>query len=257
MTQPLFGKHIVVTRARAQAEEFIALLCARGAIPIEAPTIRIAEPKDTSALDYAFSELGSFDWIVFTSSNGVDAFMLRLQAKCLDLQAIRDIRLCAVGPATAAQLTSPKLEVALIPKEHHSSGIVDALRKHSTGSRILLPRADLAKSDLPDALRNAGAEVCDVVAYRTIPVSSLSTDVTRAFLENRVDVVTFTSASTVTNFVKLVNATHPAEFLGTTIVASIGPVTAKAAEQLGVKTTIIPSIHTVPALVQAMENYFR
>ena len=257
MTQPLFGKHIVVTRPRAQAEEFVALLCARGAIPVEAPTIRITEPKDTSALDYAFSELGSFDWIVFTSSNGVDAFMRRLQAKCLNLQTIRNIRLCAVGPATAAQLSSYNLEVDLIPKEHHSSGIVDALRKHTAGSRILLPRADLAKSDLPDALRNTGAQVRDVIAYRTIPVTSLSTDVTQAFLENRIDVVTFTSASTVTNFVKLVNVNHPVEFMGTTIVASIGPVKAKAAEQLGVKTTIMPSIHTVPALVQAIENYFR
>ncbi len=257
MTQPLLGKHIVVTRAREQAKEFIALLSARGAIPIEAPTIRIVEPEDISALDSACSELASFDWIVFTSSNGVDAFMRQLQAKCLELQTIHQIRLCAVGPATAAHLESYRLKVDLIPKEHHSSGIVDALSKHIAGSRVLLPRADLAKPDLPNALRNAGAEICDVVAYRTTPASSLSASVTQAFLENRIDVVTFTSASTVKNFVKLANVNHPTEFLGPTVVASIGPVTAEAAERLGIRTTIMPSIPTVPALVQSIEDYFR
>ncbi|MCY4659433.1 MAG: uroporphyrinogen-III synthase [Acidobacteria bacterium] len=257
--RPLFGKRILVTRPRAQAAAFVDRLADLGAEPIEAPMIRIAPPEDEGPLEAACAAAGSFDWIVFTSVNGVDAFMKRLLGGPRDIRALGSSRLCAIGPATAAGLRRYGLEVDLMPAEHRAEGVAAALRRNHdvAGARILLPRADIARAALPDELRRAGAEVSDVAAYRTVPMTDAEgIDVSRMLRERRIDVVTFTSASTVHNLVTRIGPGPAAELLADVVVASIGPVTADAARRAGIATAIVPSTYTVPALAEAIATHF-
>lgn len=257
--RPLFGKRILVTRPLAQAAAFVDRLADLGADPIEAPMIRIAPPEDEGPLEAACAAAGSFDWIVFTSANGVDAFMEHLLTGPRDVRALGTSRLCAVGPATSARLRRHGLEVDLMPAEHRAEAVAAALRRNHdvAGARILLPRADIARAALPDELRRAGAEVIDVAAYRTVPVTDAEgIDVSRMLRERRIDVVTFTSASTVRNFVARLGPEPAADLLADLVVASIGPVTADAARRFGIATAIMPSTYTVPALAEAIAEHF-
>ena len=196
---------------------------------------------------------------MFTSVNGVDAFMKRLLVGPRDIRALGTSRLCAIGPATAAGLRRYGLEVDLMPAEHRAEGVAAALRRDHdvAGARILLPRADIARAALPDELRRAGAEVSDVAAYRTVPITDAEgIDVSRMLRERRIDVVTFTSASTVRNLVTRVGPEPAADLLADVVVASIGPVTADAARRVGIATAIVPSTYTVPALAEAIAAHF-
>ena len=260
-SRPLFGKRVVVTRAQDQAAEMVDLLLELGADPIEAPTIRIEPPDDYGPLDAACAEIGSFDWVVFTSVNGVESFMTRLLNGARDVRSLGQVRLCAIGPATAARLARYGLRVDLVPQEHRAEAVFDALRQveRLPGRRILLPRTDLAREELATSLAQAGAEVREVTAYRTVLAGSDrdgGPDVYKMLLEQEVDVVTFTSASTVRNFVKILGSGPAADLLQTTLVASIGPITAEAAAELGIKTTIMPPTYTIPALVDAIAEHF-
>jgi uroporphyrinogen III methyltransferase / synthase len=259
--RPLFGKRILVTRAREQAGELVERLEELGAQPIEAPSVRIEPVTDTAALDDACAHAGEYDWIVFTSQNGVDQFMRRLLAGPDDVRALQGPRLCAVGPATAERLARFGLKVDLVPAEHRGDAILDAMRVLGgalNGARVLLPKADIAREIVADDLRKAGAEVTEVVAYRTVPESGRDgePDIYRMLLDRQIDVVTFTSASSVRNFVKLLGDEQAADLLTSTLVASIGPVTAEAAQQLGIRSAIVPKDYTVPGLVQAIVDYF-
>jgi uroporphyrinogen III methyltransferase/synthase len=259
--RPLFGKRIVVTRSREQAGDLVDLLESLGAEPIEAPMIRVAPPDDYGPLDKAVAEAGSYDWIVFTSANGVDFFMRRLAAGDGDIRNLKGVRLVAIGPATADRLARKGLRVDLEPAESRAEAVVQALREigEIAGKRFLLPRADIAREVLPDELRKSGADVTEVVAYRTVLADverEGDPDIYRMLLEKRVDVVTFTSASTVRNFVQVFGAEQGPDLLNATTVASIGPVTAEAAEQYGIKTAIMPKQYTIPALVDAIVDYF-
>ncbi|MCC7418032.1 MAG: uroporphyrinogen-III C-methyltransferase [Acidobacteria bacterium] len=260
--RPLFGKRIVVTRSRDQAAGLVDLLESLGAEPIEAPMIRIAPPDDYEPLDRAVANVGTYDWIVFTSANAVDFFMRRLYAGSGDIRDLKGVRLCAVGPTTAERLSRHGVKIDLQPLEYRSESIVPALVKSGdlNGRRVLLPRADIARELLVDELRRAGADVTEVTAYRTV-IAEMERegepDIYRMLLEKRIDVVTFTSASTVRNFTKVFGAEQAADLLRTTAVASIGPVTAEAAEHYGIATTIMPKDYTIPALVGAIVQYFR
>lgn len=257
--RPLFGRRILVTRPLAQAAALVDRLADLGADPIEAPMIRILPLADEAPLEAACAAASTFDWIVFTSANGVEAFMKRLLAGSRDVRTLGPTRLCAVGPATEARLRRYGLAVDLVPEEHRAEAVSAALlRDHDvSGARILLPRADIARATLPNELRRAGAEVVDVAAYRTVPVSDADgTDVSRMLRERRIDVVTFTSASTVRGFVARVGAESLAGLLENVSVASIGPVTADAARRLGIDTVIMPSTYTVPALAEAIAAHF-
>jgi uroporphyrinogen III methyltransferase/synthase len=259
--RPLFGKRILVTRPRDQAAELVHALEAAGAETIEAPMIRIAPPDDFGPLDDACARVGEFDWIVFSSSNGVDAFFDRLLAGPRDLRAVR-AKLCGVGPATGERLAKYGLKVDLLPAEYRAEALVQAMTEdgHIDGVKVLLPRADIGRTILADDLRRHGADVTDVVAYRTIvaePEREGEPDIYRMLLEKRIDVVTFTSASAVRNFIRVLGAEQAVDLLRATVVASIGPVTAEAASQSNVQTTIMPAEYTVPALVTAIVDYFR
>ena len=260
--RPLFGKRVVVTRSREQAGELVELLESLGAETIGAPMIRIVPPDDYGPLDKAAMEAGTFDWIVFTSVNGVDSFMRRLKAGAGDVRELKGVKLVAIGPATADHLAFHGVKADLAPEESRAEAIVQSLRERGElkGKRFLLPRADIAREVLADELRKAGANVTEVTAYRTVLAEierEGDPDIYRMLLEKRIDVVTFTSASTVRNFVQVFGAEQAPDLLRTTAVASIGPVTAEAADQYGIKTTIIPKEYTTLALVEAIVEHFK
>jgi uroporphyrinogen III methyltransferase / synthase len=261
-SRPLFGKRVLVTRPRDQAAELIARLEAAGASAIEAPMIRIAPPEDYGPLDEAAAQGGTFDWIVFSSANAVDAFFGRLLAGPNDLRALKGVKLCVVGPATGERLSRYGLKVDLTPAEYRAEAVVRGMSERGDirGLRVLLPRADIGREVIADELRKLGAEVTEVVAYRTIAAEhdrDSDPDIYRMLLERRIDVVTFTSASAVTHFVRMLGAEPAADLLRSTVVASIGPVTAEAAAQSNIHTTVIPTSFTVPALVDAIVDYFQ
>ena len=261
-TRPLFGKRILVTRSREQAPELVDLLEENGASVVAAPMIAITPPDDLAPLDEACAKVGSFDWIVFTSVNGVDHFTSRLMAGPRDVRDLKGVSICTVGPSTAERLTRYGLKVNLMPDEFRAEAIVGALDASGdvAGKRFLLPRADIARAHLAKALADAGADVTEVVAYRTVPVTPESDgtpDVYRMLLDKAIDIVTFTSASTVRNFAKLIGAEPAVDLLSTTTVACIGPITAEAAEQAGIRPAVVPSTYTLPALVDAIVAHVR
>ena len=260
--RPLFGKRIVVTRPREQAGELVEQLEALGATVIEAPTIRIAPPEDFGPLDAAVASAGTFDWIVFTSVNGVDYFMQRLPLGPGDIRDLKGVRICAHrardGRPAAAARDQGRSDAA---RSTGAEAVLDAIREAGSldGKRVLLPRADVAREPLADHLRKSGAEVTEVTAYRSVPVEiddPNEPDIYRMLLDKQIDVVTFTSPSTVRHFLRLYGKDQAADLLASTIVASIGPVTAEAAEQGGVHTTVLPAEYTIAGLVRAIVEHF-
>lgn len=259
--RPLFGKRILVTRPRDQADEFVERLEAMGAEAIIAPMIRILPAEDYAPLDDACARAGTFDWIIFSSANGVDVFMQRLLGGGQDLRALAGVKLCVVGTATAERLAHYRLNADLVPGEFRAEAVVSALGEAADvrGLSVLLPRADIGREVIADELRKQGADVTEVVAYRTVVAEAEregEPDIYRMLLDRRIDVVTFTSASAVRNFVKVVGAEPAADLLRTTVVACIGPVTAEAAALSHIETTVVPAHYTVPALVDAIVEHF-
>jgi uroporphyrinogen III methyltransferase/synthase len=259
--RPLFGKRILVTRPREQAAEFVDLLESLGAQAIEAPLVRIMPPDDYGPLDEACATIERFDWVVFSSGNAVDAFMRRLLGSSRDLRALGGVKLCAVGPSTAEHLARLGLKVDLVPPEYRAESLAHALAESGNvrGLKIFLPHADIGREVVAEELRKLGADVTEAVAYKTVVAEADrdgDPDIYRMLLERRIDVVTFTSASAVRSFVKLLGAEPAADLLGTVVVASIGPVTAEAAAQYQIKSTIIPTEFTIPALVDAIVEYY-
>jgi uroporphyrinogen III methyltransferase/synthase len=258
--RPLFGRRIVVTRSTEQSGEFLELLEDLGAEAIAAPTVRILPPSDSRSLEKACTEAGSYDWIVFTSANAVDYFM-----KCLvavsDVRELKGVRICTIGPSTSSRLARYGIRVDLTPSESRTEALIDSIKAHAPveNARVLLPRSDIARELLADELRAAGADVVEVVAYRTalaIGDREGDHDVYRMLLDGQIDAVTFTSASTVRNFVEILGHDQAVDLLRNIVVASIGPVTAEAAQQLNISTTVIPERYTIPDLVQALVEHF-
>ena len=232
-----------------------------GADAIEAPMIRIEPPDDYGPLDAACARINEFDWVVLSSGNAADAFIDRLLAGPHDLRALNGVRLCVVGSGTAERLASRGLKVELTPPDYRAEAVVRAMAEAGDlrGRHVLLPHADIGREVVAEGLRAQGAAVTEVIAYRTIAVEAEregEPDIYRMLLEHRVDVVTFTSPSAVRNFVRVLGAEPAADLLHTTLVASIGPVTAEAAAQWNITTTIMPETYTIPALVDAIVDYF-
>src|SRR6059036_313726 len=258
--RPLFGRRIVVTRPRAQAGALADRLEAEGAEVIPFPTIAIAPPSDPAPLERAVAAAGGYDWIVFTSANGVEAFFARFAAARRDVRELASVRLAAIGPETAAQLERRLLRVAVTAEDYRAEGLLAALAgEEMRGRRVLLPRAAGARPVLPEALRARGAQVDEVIVYRALPPAE--TDVaglTAALEAGAVDAVTFTSSSTVRNFVELLGRRATARLLanGRPAVACIGPVTAATARDLGLRVDVMPAAYTAAALAAALVQHF-
>ncbi len=258
--RPLFGKTVMVTRTREQASELVAGLEEAGAACIEWPTIAIGPPDSWEPLDQALAELHAFDWILFTSINAIRCFFGRLRDKGLDSRILAGCRIGVVGSTTADVLRGYGIEADLLPGEFTGEGLAAALVEQGVeGQRILLPRAKKAREILPETLRQAGAEVVIAPVYQNVRPSARSEELRQLFLERRVDVLTFTSSSTVTNFCHMLGIEDAAarrELLDTVAVACIGPVTARTARRLGLPVHVQPETYTIPALIDRIIGHF-
>jgi len=259
--RPLSGRRVLVTRPREQAAELVDRLAALGADAIEAPVIRIAPPEDRTPLLQAAADPSVFDWIVFTSVNAVDAFMTALLEGDRDVRMLKGPKLCTVGPGTADRLSRYGIKVDLVPDEFRAEGVIRAIQASGPlqGRRVLLPRADIGREVIAEELRRAGAAITDVVAYRTVSEDALpesDPDVYGLLLQGRIDVVTFASSSAVRSFARIYGPEQAADLLKQTVVAVIGPSTADAARQLGIPVTVQPQASTIPALVDAIVDYY-
>jgi len=257
-SRPLFGTTVLVTRPREQAAEFADLLTAYGAHVIAFPTIAIIPPADWGPLDRALADLAGYDWIVFTSVNGVRFFFERLRALGRDVRAVGHARFCAIGPRTAEALASKGFRADLVPAEYQAEGILEAFKKENLkGARVLLPRAAVARDLLPDELRGRGAKVTVVVAYRTIRPDTDAESIKVQLQRGTIGVVTFTSSSSVRHYVELFADQHDACALtANAVVACIGPITAETAESFGFTVRVRAKENTIPALADAIVGHF-
>lgn len=252
----LNGKRVLVTRPKAQAEGFVERLAEVGAVAVVFPTIEIAPPEDTRALDRAISQLEVYAWVIFTSVNGVAAFWERAAALGKEAAAQENMRAAAIGPATAQALAMYGVEAEFVPGEYVAEAILAGLAKLGdvSGKRILLPRAEIARKALFDGLVREGAFPEEIAVYRTLPGKPDAQ--AWAELERGVDAATFTSSSTVRNFAALVGE-RAGKILEHAVVACIGPVTAETAREQGWRVEIVAGEYTVDGLVRALEEHFR
>ena len=250
---PLFGERILITRAREQAAELAEPLRALGAETIELPVIAIEEPEDPKPLDQAIRNLKSYDWLIFTSANGVRKFMERLAESGTDIRILHGKKLCAIGPATAGELRRHLLTVDVVPESYVAEGVLAALTDEPVkGKRFLIPRAKVARDVLPEELRRRGAQVDVVEAYRTILPAASPERIESIFTRHRPTLIVFTSSSTVTNLLRLIPPEKRAEYLEGARIAAIGPITSRTARDAGLTVDIEAREHTVPALVEAI-----
>lgn len=249
--RPLFGKRILVTRARSQASKLTAKLENLGAEVMETPAIALADPADNyAALDKAISHVADYHWLIFTSANGVERFFARLFKSGKDARALGYAKIAAIGSATAEKLKQYGLVADVIPQEYRAEGVVEALKgKLPPHAKILIPRAEEAREVLPDTLREMGAEVEVAPAYRTVCGQVDGEALAAELKEGRIDMVTFTSSSTVKNLVNIIGS---AEVLKGVKTACIGPVTADTAKSLGIEPDIIAKEYTIDGLVEAI-----
>jgi uroporphyrinogen III methyltransferase/synthase len=256
-TRPLFGKRVLVTRAKEQAGELSQLIRGYGGDPIECPTIQVVPPASWKELDDAIAELSLYHWLVFTSVNGVRPFMDRLRHRGLDGRALAGLKLCCIGPRTAEELARQGLQADLIPSEFQAEGVIEALRTAGiAGKRVLIPRAAVAREILPEQLRALGAEVRVVTVYRTVLPSVDAEQLKGLFRQGEIHVVTFASSSTVRNFCRLFkNPEEMKEVAGRSAVACIGPITAQTVAEAGLSVAILPDENTIPALADAIVRY--
>ncbi|MGC7870944.1 uroporphyrinogen-III C-methyltransferase [Desulfosporosinus sp. SYSU MS00001] len=249
--KPLFGQRIIVTRARHQASELSQAIEALGGEAWEFPTIEIAPPTDGSLLLKALKELKSFQWLIFTSVNGVETFFAELLKQQGDVRDLAGIELVAIGPATKAALEKRGLRVAFVPEEYRAEKVVEGLRHRvKAGDKVLLARAEEARNILPDSLKAMGVEVWDVPAYKTILGNANRADLQRMLQNKEIDRVTFTSSSTVKNFIKLLDG--KIELLQNVVLYSIGPITSATAREMGLTIHREASEYTIQGLVEAL-----
>ncbi len=265
---PLDGKRVLITRAARQAESFAALLERYGAQTISLPAIVIAEPSCWDPLDDALRRLreqaagaaSHYDWLFFTSANAVEFFLKRLRFHGDDLRLVSGLRLCVIGKGTAGVTRDAGLSVDLVPSRFNAEGVVESFVAFHGGQvaglRVLLPRARVAREALPEAFAALGVALDIVEAYQTLRSDFDSAAWMRRLQSGDFDVVTFASASAVTQFAEAFPGIHPSELLARAKVACIGPVTSQAARELGLAVAIEPPEATLPALAEAIAAHF-
>jgi uroporphyrinogen III methyltransferase/synthase len=258
--RPLFGKRVLVTRTREQASELVSLLEEAGAECFEFATITIEEPDSLDIIDQALGKMQSYDWLLFTSINAVTFFFKRLFAKNMDARNLLGPKIAVVGKATADEVKKYCLKVDLIPEKFTGEGLSEALINQGVqGKKVLLPRAQKARDILPKSLGEAGAEVTVAPVYQNVAPTSKQMALRQEFEEKHINLVTFTSSSTVTNFLIMLGAKDQEELallLDGVLIAAIGPITAETAKQEGLPVHIQPSEYTIPAMVRSITEYF-
>jgi uroporphyrinogen III methyltransferase/synthase len=252
----LSGKQIVVTRPRTQAGELARRLFELGAEVIDFPTISIEPPMDYMPMDRAIEQLKQYDWLFFTSVNGVQSFFDRLRHFGNDSRDIEHLKVVAIGPETARRLEGEGVHVFLVPAKYQAEGILEGLDPSKIrGCRMLLPRAAKAREILPETLRQWGASVDVVQAYQTVLPKDSQFGLCELF-KKQIDVITFTSSSTVENFIRLLEGEDPNQVLQEVMVACIGPITARTAIDSGLRVDIISSEFTIAGLVAAIVRFY-
>lgn len=259
----LTGRTVLLTRPKDDRDELATALAANGAALVWCPTIEITDPDSYDALDAAIEDIYGYDWIIFTSVNGVEYFVRRFESLGHSLEALDDLRVCAIGEATADKLRDVSIHVDVVPTESRAEGVFQALCDY-LGSpdaldrvNFLLPRAAVARDFLPQTLTANGARVDDVSAYRTVPAGNAEVARIRALLEGgAIDCAVFTSSSAVRNFAVLFDAAELRPLLDGVKVACIGEVTTATAMEFGVVVDIRPETPNFFALGAAIATYF-
>ncbi|RJX24726.1 MAG: uroporphyrinogen-III C-methyltransferase [Dethiobacter sp.] len=254
--KPLFGKRIVVTRSREQAGDLSDKIEELGGEPLEFPAIRIVPPADYTSLDRAMERIAGYDWLIFTSVNGVDFFFRRLRDRGRDIRDLKGLRLCAIGPRTRDALREKGLLVDYVPAEYRAEAVLKQLAGVlKPGERVLLPRADLAREVLPSTLLSRGAIVDNVEVYRTVQGDGDTRLLREMLAGGMIHMVTFTSSSTVRNFIQLLGSDFK-ELLCGVVLASIGPVTSGTAREMGLEISVEAGEYTIDGLIKAVREFF-
>lgn len=250
--RPLYGLRVLVTRTRDQAGRLSAALREYGAEPMECPLIETAPPSDWGPLDAALARLNRYDWVVFTSANGVKAFFQRLTLAGQDARSLAGVRLAAIGPATAEALAAWGLKADLIPEAYIAEAVADAMGEVE-GQRVLLPRADIARPALATRLAQSGAQVDEVVAYRTVRPDDVAARLREVAKD--ADVIAFTSSSTVQNFVEALGRDEAVAIASRATVACIGPITAQSVMEFGMTPGVVAEEYTIDGLLRALVEW--
>jgi uroporphyrinogen III methyltransferase / synthase len=255
--KPLFGKRIVVTRARAQASNLVSKLSKLGAQCIEIPTIKIAPPADINPLKDAVENINNYDWLVFTSVNGVKFFFDTLFDMGKDVRILGHLKFACIGPVTKERLQDYGIISDILPETYRAESVIDAFSTvEIKGKNILLPRAKKARTILPEELMKMGAKVHEVIAYETLLDIEKKEELITLLENSKIDAVTFTSSSTVSNFISLLDVKGIKKSLKNIVIASIGPITSATAHSLDIKPDIEAREYTIQGLVDSLLAFY-
>ena len=254
---PLAGKRILVTRAHNQADELSSLLRQFGAEVVEAPVIEIHPPDSYEVLDAALNDSMQYDWLILTSVNGVEALFARLESLGLSVDSLQHLKIAAIGPATEERVQDHGLVVDIVPRRYVAEEVVRSLRKLVKGEKVLLVRAKVARDLIPEELRHAGAQVEVAEAYQTIVPDDAKRRLQQVFAESPLpDAITFTSSSTVKNFLSIIVGSDIPAKLSKVKFASIGPVTSDTLREYGLPVHVEADEYTMEGLAQAIVQLF-
>ena len=253
----LDGRRIVITRSAAQSEMLAKELSARGAIPVVLPLVSFADPDDFAPLDRAIEEIQQFDWIILTSAQAVRAVVKRGEE--LERSLMRSgskLRIASVGPVTAEAARHAGLPVEYVAETHTGAALAEELGDRLQGAKVFLPRSDRANPDLPAALKRRGAQVTEVIAYRTLKPTDVDQRNLRQIAEGAADAVLFFSPSAVQHFAELFGGEQLRALQDKLAITAVGPVTASVLRQAGVGRTVLAGDTTAAAVVNALEKHF-
>ena len=254
--KPLFGKRILVTRAREQASDLSKAIESLGGEAFEYPSIKIAEVEDKTLLDNAINTASSYNWLIFTSVNGVKFFFKRMKELKKDIRSLGNVKICAIGPVTRKSLEDKGLLVDYMPEKFVAEKVIEGLKPLlKEGDKVLLPRADLARPVLVETMIEMGMEVNEVITYRTLPENRNQEELINKLEERMIHLITFTSSSTVTNFVKIFESRERRdELLKGVKIACIGPITAATASENGLEPDMTAEDYTIDGLIEVIKN---
>jgi len=255
--KPLFGKRIIITRARAQASGLVSMLTRLGAQCIEIPTIQIVPPRDLNPLKESIKNINNYDWLVFTSVNGVKFFFDTLFDMGKDVRVLGHLKFACIGPVTRERLKDFGIISDILPETYRAESVIDAFSSvEIKDKKVLLPRAKKARTILPEKLTGMGAQVDEIIAYETLINDDGKKELIFRLENDEIDVVTFTSSSTVSNFMSQLESKDTKKLLKKVVTASIGPITSDTARSLDIEPTIEAEEYTIPGLVKSLLKYY-